>query len=133
MRGIGAKLQMKKNSGQGNKHALKEKEIEILKKIEGYMIKNYLYLKNVEVSRSINFHFNRQSTDKLRTDYQQSADMSPTIGRLSTDRSLKLWPTVGRQSVEVSCSSQLPKNHQAEQKARESDKIYLNGRGTDPN
>ena len=55
------------------------------------MIKNYLYLKNVEVSRSINFNFNRQSTDKLPTDYQQSADMLPTVGRLSTDRSLKPW------------------------------------------
>ena len=68
------------------------------------MIKNYLYLKNVEVSRSINFNFNRQSTDKLPTDYQQSADMLPTVGCLSTDRSLKpwkklsadCWPTVGR-------------------------------------
>ena len=91
--------------------ALKEKEIEvsveILKKIEGYVIKNYLYLKNVEVSRSINFNFNRQPTDKLPTDYQQSADMLPSVGCLSTDRSLKLWkklsadswPTVGRQWV----------------------------------
>ena len=67
------------------------------------MIKNYIYLKNVEVSRSINFNSNRQSTDKLSSDYQQSADMLPTVGRLSTDRSLKLWkklsadcrPTVG--------------------------------------
>ena len=82
------------------------------------MIKNYLYLINVEVSRSINFNFNRQSADKLPTDYQQSADMLPTVGRLSADRSLKLWkklsansrPTVGRQSVEVSCSSQLPES-----------------------
>ena len=109
---------------------LKEKEIEVsveivLKKIEGYVIKNYLYLINVEVSGSINFNFNRQSTDKLPRDYQQSADMLPTVGCLSTDRSLKLWkelsadcwPTVGRQlvnsrptagRVEVSCSSQLP-------------------------
>ena len=98
------KVTNEKNGGQGNKRALKEKEIEvsveILKKIEGYVIKNYLYLKNVELSRSINFNFNRQSTDKLRTDYQQSADMLPTVGGLSTDRSLKLWkncwPTVGR-------------------------------------
>ena len=86
---------MTKNGGQGNKRALKEKEIEVLveivlKKIEGYVIKNYLYLINVEVSRSINFNFNRQSTDKLPTDYQQSADMLPTVGRLSADRSLKL-------------------------------------------
>ena len=94
---------MKKNGGQGNKRALKEKKIEVsveivLKKIEGYVIKNYLYLINVEVSRSINFNFNRQSTDKLPTDYQQSADMLPTVGRLSADRSLKLWKkTVGRQ------------------------------------
>ena len=61
---------------------LKEKEIEVLvevlKKIEGYVIKNDLYLKNVEVSRSINFNFNRQSTDKLPTDYQQSAVCRPT-------------------------------------------------------
>ena len=99
---------MKKNVGQGNKRALKEKEIEvsveILKKIEGYVIKNYLYLKNVEVSIA-----NRQSTDKLPTDYQQSADRSlkpwkKTVGQLSADCS----PTVGRQSVEVNCSSQLP-------------------------
>ena len=60
-----------------------EKEIEVLveivlKKIEGYVIKNYLYLINVEVCRSINF--NRQSTNKLPTDYQQSADMLPTDG-----------------------------------------------------
>ena len=77
------------------------------------MIKNYLYLKNVEISQSINFNFNRQSTDKLPTDYQQSADMLLTVGRLSTNRLLKLWkklladcwPTVGRQLVEASCSS----------------------------
>ena len=70
---------MKRNGGQGNKRALKEKEI-VLKKIEGYVIKNYLYLINVEVSRSINFNFNRQSTDKLPTDYQQSAAMLSTVG-----------------------------------------------------
>ena len=76
------------------------------------MIKNYLYLKNVEVSRSINFNFNRQSTDKLPTDYQQSADVLPTVGRLLTDRLLKPWkktvgpllansrPTVGQQSAD---------------------------------
>ena len=117
------KVTNEKNGGQGNKRALKEKEIEVsveivLKKIEGYVIKNYLYLINVEVSRSINF--NRQSTDKLPTDYQQWADMLLTVGRLLADRSLKLWKklsadswltvgrAVGRQSVEVSCSSQLP-------------------------
>ena len=77
---------MKTNDGQGNKRALKEKEIEVsveivLKKIEGYVIKNYLHLINVEVSQRINFNFNRQSTDKLPTDYQQSADMLPTVGR----------------------------------------------------
>ena len=109
-RGIGAKLQMKKNGGQGNKRALKEKEIEVsveivLKKIEGYVIKNYLYLKKVKVSRSININFKRQSTDKLPTDYQQSADMLPTVGRQIAKSMEK---TVGRQSVEVSCSSQLP-------------------------
>ena len=104
------KVTNEKNGGQGNKRALKEKEIEVsvevIKKIEGYVIKNYLYLKNVEVSRSINFNFNRQSTDKLPTDYQQSADMLPTVGCLSTDRSLKLWkksadsrPTVGQLSA----------------------------------
>ena len=89
------KVTNEKYGGQGNKHALKEKEIEVsvenLKKIEGYVIKNYLYLKNVKVSRSINFNFNRQSTNKLPTDYQQSADMLPTVGRLLTDRSLKPW------------------------------------------
>ena len=71
------------NGGQGNKRALKEKEIEVsveivLKKIEGYVIKNYLYLINVEVSRSINrsinFNYNRQSTDKLPTCYRLPAD-----------------------------------------------------------
>ena len=96
MRGIEAKLQIKKNGGQGNKRTLKEEEIEVsveivLKKIEGYVIKNYLYLINVEVSRSINFNFNGQSTDKLPTDYEQSANMLLTVGRLSADRSLKLW------------------------------------------
>ena len=108
-----SKVTNEKNGGQGNKRALKEKEIEVLvkivlKKIEGYVIKNYLYLINVEGSRSINFNFNQQSTDKLPTDYQQSADMLPTVGRLSADRSLKLWkklsascrPTVGRQSAD---------------------------------
>ena len=70
---------MKKNGGQRNKRALKEKEIEVsveivLKKIEGCVIKNYLYLINVEVSRSINFNFNRQVTDKL-----------PTVGRHVTN------------------------------------------------
>ena len=93
---------MKKNGGQGNKRALKEKEIEVsveivLKKIEGYVIKNYLYLINVEVSRSINFNFNRQSTDKLPTDYQQSADMLPTVGRQIAKTMEK---TVGRQSAD---------------------------------
>ena len=92
---------MKKNGGQGNKRALKEKEIEVsveivLKKIEGYVIKNYLYLINVEVSRSINFNFNRQSTDKLPTDYQQSANMLPTVGRQIAKTMEK---TVGRQSA----------------------------------
>ena len=122
---------MKKDGRQGNKRALKEKEIEVsveivLKKIEGYVIKNYLYLINVEVSRSINFNFNRQSTDKLPTDYQQSADMLPTVGRLSADRSLKLWkklsadswPIVSRLSVEVSCSSQLPSKQPTWHKSR---------------
>ena len=79
------KVTNEKNGGQGNKRALKEKEIEVsveivLKKIEGYVIKNYLYLINVEVSRSINFNFNRQSTDSLPTSYQQSADVLPTVG-----------------------------------------------------
>ena len=86
------KVTNENNGGQGNKRALKEKEIEVsveivLKKIEGYVIKNYLYLINVEVSRSINFNFNRQSTDKLPTDYQQSAD-----------RSLKLWKKLSADS-----------------------------------
>ena len=107
------KVTNEKNGRQGNKRTLKEKEIEVsveivLKKIEGYVIKNYLYLINVEVSRSINFNFNQQSTHKLPTGYQQSADMLPTVGRLSADRSLKLWkklsascrPTVGRQSAD---------------------------------
>ena len=63
----------------------------------GYVIKNYLYLINVKVSRSINFNFNRQSTDKLPTDHQWSTDMLLTVGRLSTDRLLKLWKkTVGQ-------------------------------------
>ena len=70
------------------------------------MIKNYLYLINVEVSRSINLNFNRQSIDKLLTDYQQSADMLPL--KLWKKLSVDSWPTVGLQSVEVSCSSQLP-------------------------
>ena len=101
------KVTNEKNGGQGNKRTLKEKEIDIsveivLKKIEGYVIKNYLYLTNVEVSWSINFNFNRQSTDKLPTDYQQSADMLPTVGRQIAKTMEK---TVGRQSVEVSCSS----------------------------
>ena len=57
------KVTNEKNGGQGNKRTLKEKEIEVsveivLKKIEGYVIKNYLYLVNVEVSRSSNFNFN---------------------------------------------------------------------------
>ena len=45
MRGIGGKVTNEKNGRQGNKRALKEKEmevsVEILKKIEGYVIKNY--------------------------------------------------------------------------------------------
>ena len=92
---------MKKNGGQGNKCALKKKEIEVsveivLKKIEGYVIKNYLYLINVEVSGSINFNFNRQFTDKLPTDYQQSADMLPTVGRqLAKTMEKNCRPTVG--------------------------------------
>ena len=102
---------MKKNGGQGNKCALKEKEIEVSvdcskENRRVYVITNYLNLINVEVSRSINFNFNRQSTDKLPTDYQQSADMLPTVSRLSTDRSLKLWGkncrlTVGQQSARL--------------------------------
>ena len=73
--------------------------------IEGYVIKNYLYLINVEVSRSINFNVNQQSTDKLPTDYQQSADMLPTVGRqiaktmekTVSQLSADSRPTVGRQ------------------------------------
>ena len=47
-----SKVTNEKNGGQGNKRALKEKEIEVsveivLKKKEGYVIKNYLYLINV--------------------------------------------------------------------------------------
>ena len=119
------KVTNEKNGGQGNKRVLKEKEMILksrlklfLKKIEGYVIKNYLYLINVKVSRSINFNFNRQSTDKLPTDYQQSADMLPTVGRQIAKtmektvgrQSTHCWPTVGRQLVEVSCSSQLPES-----------------------
>ena len=55
------------------------------------MIKIYLYLINLEVSQSIHFNFNRQSTDNLPTDYQKSADMLPTVGRLSAERWLPLW------------------------------------------
>ena len=120
------------------------------------MIKDYLYLINVELSRSINFNFNRQSTDKLPTSYRQItnsrptcyrlsadcrptdrknygkncrpvvgrqlADSRPTVGRQSTNcrptvgqLSADCRPTVGRQSgrqsVEVSCSSQLPNGY----------------------
>ena len=124
---------MKKNGGQGNKCALKEKEIEVSvdcskENRRVYVITNYLNLINVEVSRSINFNFNRQSTDKLPTDYQQSADMLPTVSRLSTDRSLKLWgencrltvgqqlansqPTVGQITITVNRSLKLWKNCQ---------------------
>ena len=54
-------------------------------------------------SRSCHHNFNRQSTDNLPTDYQQTADSRltdryhcgktcrPTVGRLSADS----WPTVG--------------------------------------
>ena len=90
-------------------------------------------------SRSCHHNFNRQSTDNLPTDYQQTADSRPTVGRQIVTTVEKLvgrqtadsWPSVGRlsancrpsvgrqlavcrptvgqQSVEVSCSSLLPK------------------------
>ena len=63
------KVTNEKNGGQRNKHALKEKEIEVsveivLKKIEGYVMMNYLYLINVEVSISI-------LTNSLSKNYRQ--------------------------------------------------------------
>ena len=84
-----------------NEKKKKWKEIEVsveivLKKIEGYVIKNYLYLiklmsKYLEVSISI-------STDSLPTSYRQITNRRPTCYRLSADRSLKLWKkTVGWQ------------------------------------
>ena len=83
---------MKKHGGQGNKckRALKEKEIEVsveivLKKTEGYVIKTYLYLINVEVSRSISKY--------LEVSISISTDRLPTVGRHVTD----CRPTVGRQ------------------------------------
>ena len=69
----------------------------MVKKTEWYVIKNYSYLINVEVSRRINFNFHRQSTDKLPTDYQQSADMLPTVGRQIAKTMEK---TVGQQSAD---------------------------------
>ena len=82
------KVTNEKNGGQGNKRVLKEKEIEVsveivLKKIEGYVIKNYLYLIYVEVSISI-------STNSLPTSYRQITNSRPTCYRLLADRSLKL-------------------------------------------
>ena len=69
----------------------------MLKKLERYAIKIYLYLINLEVSITI-------STNSLPTTYQQLTDMLPAVGRLmvtTMEKSLgKLstdsWPTVGR-------------------------------------
>ena len=77
MRGIGAKLQITKWwTGQ---QSLKEKEIKVLveivqKKLEGYVIKNYLYLINLKVSITI-------STDSRTTDGQHyGKNCGPTVG-----------------------------------------------------
>ena len=73
---------------QGNKRALQEKKngvsVEIaLKKLEGYVITNYLYLINVEVSRTINYNFGRHVTDsRPSVDRQIAKTMEKTVGRL---------------------------------------------------
>ena len=79
--------------------------------VEWYVFEIYLYLINLEVSQSIHYNFNRQSTDNLPTDYQTSADMLPTVGRLSAERWLPLWkkllanspPTVRQQLTDSRC------------------------------
>ena len=125
------------NGEQGNDRRTRKKvSMEImLKKIEGYVFNIYLlkaFITNLEVVITI-------STDSLPTTYRQITNRRPTVGRQSADRSLPLWknlsadrqptvgrlsadcqptigqqlavcrPTVGQQSVEVSCSSLLPK------------------------
>ena len=73
-------------------HALKEKEVEVsveivLKKIEGYVITNYLYLINVKVSISI-------STDSRPfVNRQIPKTMEKIVGPLLANSR----PTVGRQ------------------------------------
>ena len=88
------------------------------------VIKRLVFIK---ISKSMLPTVGRQSTDRLLTDHQQSVDSRQTdhstdstgcrptagnllvfswrtVGPLSADR----LPTVGQQSVEGSCSSQLP-------------------------
>ena len=72
------KVTNEKHGEQGNKRALKEKEIEVsveivLKKIEGYVIKNYLYLIKCRSISKYQFQFQP-------TVYQQVTDRLPTVG-----------------------------------------------------
>ena len=73
----------------------------MLKKIEGYVFNIYLlkaFITNLEVVITI-------STDNLPTDYQQTPDSRPTVGRQIVTTVEKLvgrqtadsWPSVGRQ------------------------------------
>ena len=62
---------------------------------ENRRVRDYELFKSYKC-RSINFNW--QSTNKLPTDYQHSADMLPTVGCLSTDRSLKLWKKLSADS-----------------------------------
>ena len=84
----------------------------MLKKIEGYVFNVYLlkaFITNLEVVITI-------STDSLPTTYRQITNRQLTVGRQIVTTVEKLVgrqlavcrPTVGQQSVEVSCSSLLP-------------------------